>query len=727
MNVNLRPTPIISRPVTAIQEYALAVNANGYEPVPLKPGEKAPSKYGWVNDTATDETITRDFVAGSNIGIKNGVVKADGTHLLTIDIDINDHGLIGYGERRVGPGAMKRVGAKGVGIIVRASGNTKSHAIHSYWDGVKRPVIDVLGHGKQTVIPPSVHPKTKLPYNWVSKETMQNTPYSGLPIIDWSVIDDIKAYCKDRENPIALLDDMIWKGVGGGGDTHDICVRAVSSMVARGWDDDQIHKRIDQAKREACERAGEAYDWPERYKVCQEWIDSARIKEFGTTRKKQASKPSHGEIAEIVIEKHGAKIRWDRVSGSWYAFNGRYWEPNARDHVKRLIRQVLDLEQVYRAIIDGVEAILRTHNELWVDPDGWDPDRQLLNMPSGTIDLNTGQILPHDPDQRITMMTRVSPNFDYHDSRWVKEMKTWIGDDPREIEYVHRLFGLLLTGETRDHCVLMWVGRSGTGKSKMAEAMHYVLGEYAQVARDTAFVDVRYQPHSEEIARMRGKRMVQIHEVEGSLNLQRVKSFSSGDRATACFKGKDSFEFTPVAKLWFVSNEPPPTRSSGREMQRRLHVYEFLHIIAEKDMDLYLSEALMAEAEKILGWAIDGAVKYYADGLRRSPHVIESTRRYFSEADIMEQWMDDRCIVDPDAITPVATLWDDFSPWADDAGIRAKPDKGRFSSRLRAKGFDLVRKVLQTGKQPARCVKGVRLKTEEEMPVKGYVAPEDKF
>ena len=712
---------------TDVQAYALALLQNGYLPVRLEYGEKWPHERGWQNKVPTAITIKKDFSRRSNVGLLMGVVQPDGTFPVCIDIDIEDHGLIGYVERAIGNGCLKKIGHKGVSFIARGQGAIKSRDMHSYWEGKKRPAGDILAQGKQTVIPPSVHPDTKLPYRWISKETVENTPYSALPIIDEATIDEILYYCKDRENPIALLDDMIWKGVGGGGDTHDSCVRAVSSMVARGWNDDQIHKRIDRAKREACERAGEAYNWPERYKVCQEWIDSARIKEFGTARKKKAPRPSDGEIAVIVIEKHGAKIKWDRVSGSWYAFNGRYWEPNARDHVKQLIRQVLDLEQVYRAIIDGVEATLRTHSELWVNPDGWDADRQLLNMPSGTLDLKTRQIAPHDPGQRITMMTRVSPDFDYHDSRWVKEMKTWIGGDPEELEYIHRLFGLLLTGETRDHCVLMWVGRSGTGKSKMAEAIHYVLGDYAQVARDTAFVDVRYQPHSEEIARMRGKRMVQIHEVEGSLNLQRVKSFSSGDRVTACFKGKDSFEFTPVAKLWFLANEPPPTRSSGREMQRRLHVYEFLHIIAERDMDLYLSETLMAEAGKILGWAIDGAVKYYADGLRRSPHVVESSRRYFSDADIMEQWMEDRCLVEAEAITPVATLWDDFSPWADDAGIRAKPDKGRFSSRLKGKGFDLMRKALQPGKQPARCVKGLRLKTQEEMPIKGYIAPEDKF
>ena len=703
-------------------EIARQLLRNGYHPVWIRPGSKAPGRAGWADALPTEESIERDFKLPGNIGLVQGVVAPDRTFSLTIDIDLDDAPLIGYVEATIGNPCPKKRGKKGMSFILRAVGDISSGVLHDYRNG-KRPAGDILAKGKQTVIPPSTHPDTGAPYRWWSELTTFNTPYQELPLIDDSAIKEIKAYLKNVDNPIAKLNDMTWKGVGGGGDTHDSCVAAVGRMVADDWTDEQIHARIRRAKREACEKAGETYHWPAEAKTCQEWIDSAREKEFGT--QKRPPKLSHGQIAEIVIERFGDRIRRDRASGSWFVHNGKLWERDAPDHVKQLIRQVLPPEQIYRATVDGVEGILRTHKELWVDIDEWDSDPQQLNMPSGTMNLKTRQSSAHDPRNLNTMMTRVSPNFDYQNSRWVKELRTWFGESDQEIDYIHRFLGLCLTGETRDNCVAMWIGRSGTGKSKIAEIVHYILGDYAQVARDTAFIDVRYNPHIEEIARMRGKRMVQIHEAEGSLNLQRVKSVSSGDRLSASFKGKDSFEFTPVAKLWFISNEPPPTRSSGREMQRRLHVYEFTRIIEDKQMDLYLSEALKAEAEMILGWLIDGAVKYYRDGLTRSPHVIESTRRYFGDADIMEQWIEDECMVEVGAITPVAILWDNFSPWADEAGIRAKPDKGRFSSRLKAKGFELVRKVLATGKQPARCIQGLRLKTDDERPIRNIVFPGD--
>ena len=176
------------------------------------------------------------------------------------------------------------------------------------------------------------------------------------------------------------------------------------------------------------------------------------------------------------------------------------------------------------------------------------------------------------------------------------------------------------------------------------------------------------------------------------------------------------FQFKPVAKLWFIGNESPPTKSSGRELQRRFHVYEFLREISDKDMDVDLGAKLRAEAEYVLGWAIDGAKAYYSTGLFRSPHVIASTVRYFSDADILEQWKEECCVVDPAAVTAVAALYQSFSYWAEDAGVRFKPDKGRFSQRLKAKGYALERRVIEKGKSAVRVVVGLRLDTNDDSP-----------
>ena len=107
--------------------------------------------------------------------------------------------------------------------------------------------------------------------------------------------------------------------------------------------------------------------------------------------------------------------------------------------------------------------------------------------------------------------------------------------------------------------------------------------------------------------------------------------------------------------------------------------------------------------------------------------MIESTKRYFADADILEQWIEENCIVDKLAKAPVATLFDNFDPWADGCGIKGKPDKGRFSQRLKAKGYQLDRQTLFKGKPALRVVTGLRLRTDEELPLRGIVEEGDKF
>lgn len=420
-------------------------------------------------------------------------------------------------------------------------------------------------------------------------------------------------------------------------------------------------------------------------------------------------------------------IKRDKARRDWCTYNGKFWEEGATEEVKTLIRQSLPDDQVFKFTIDGVESVMRLYPEFSVANDAWDKDKHYLNCPDGTYDLKIGEMLPHDPAHFITKVTRVSPRFDYQDSLWLKAISTWFGGDLVEIEYIQTFFGLCLTGETKDECIAMWIGKSGAGKTKMTEIVDYIMGEYAQTATDTAFLEVRYHPHQEEVARMRGKRVVFINEVEGYLNLRRVKSIASGEATSASMKGKDTFQFNPEAKIWFIGNEAPPTKSSGRELQRRFHVYEFTRQIEESHMDRDLRHKLRSEAEYILGWMIHGAIKYYKNGLARSPHVIESSKRYFADADIIEQWTEENCIIEKSAVTAVVTLFENFDTWADDSGIKGKPDKGRFSQRLKAKGYQLERQTINKGKPAVRVISGLRLRTEEELPLRGVVMEGDKY
>lgn len=268
-----------------MQSVALRLLEQGYVPLRIDPDSKAARHQGWQVETPTEESVRRSFARTSNLGVRCGDMRRDNTCLMAIDIDLEEHELIRCVERAIGETVPVKKGKKGATYLLRFDRAHKTTKIKWVRDGKKTDAIDILCTGAQTVIPPSIHPDTKLPYRWIAGPHLEDVDYRSLPVFGPSLIDEIRGFCTNPEDPIYALNDMVWAGVGGGGNTHDTCVRAVSSMVARKWTDEDIHQRIQRAKREACETAGMPYNWPESQKVIQEWIDSSRDKKFDKTSK----------------------------------------------------------------------------------------------------------------------------------------------------------------------------------------------------------------------------------------------------------------------------------------------------------------------------------------------------------------------------------------------------------------------------------------------------------
>lgn len=268
-----------------IQEIAVGLLRRGYVPLRVDPDSKAARNTGWQIHTPTEETLIRDFARPSNLGIRLGDAHKDGTVLIAVDIDIEEPELIGCVERALGVKVPVKRGRKGYTYLFRLDREHKTHKLYWSRDDKKIAAIDVLCKNSQTVIPPSIHPDTGKPYTWVNSTPIWEVDYKDLPVFGPSIIDEIRGFCKNPDDPIYALNHMEWRGVGGGGNTHDTCLVAVSSMVARKWTDEDIHARVERAKREACEAVGASYDWPQSTKIIQGWIDSSRDKQFDKTSK----------------------------------------------------------------------------------------------------------------------------------------------------------------------------------------------------------------------------------------------------------------------------------------------------------------------------------------------------------------------------------------------------------------------------------------------------------
>jgi putative DNA primase/helicase len=141
--------------------------AKGLPVIPLREREKMPIIDGWQFYAERMPTIAEQdhwltAYPNSNIGIACGP-QSD---LVMIDIDTTDHAVIEMiltTLRASGESSWRRIGAKGMVLAYRqpAGGPLRTFQIKNA-DGSM--IVEGLAKGRQCVLPPSIHPKTKNPY-----------------------------------------------------------------------------------------------------------------------------------------------------------------------------------------------------------------------------------------------------------------------------------------------------------------------------------------------------------------------------------------------------------------------------------------------------------------------------------------------------------------------------------------------------------------------------------
>jgi hypothetical protein len=167
----------------------------GYFPIPVAPAnityvaKKSPVVFNvWENryvNLAEWSTMAAPVTPpqpGANIGVRcgNGIVA--------LDYDDNDAALIISETFPNTP--VNKEGQRGWTAFYRADFDVPSQ---NFYDANGKKVLEVLSGGKQTVIPPSVHPDTKQPYRWTNGRSLYDTPPTELPALPRDYIERVTA------------------------------------------------------------------------------------------------------------------------------------------------------------------------------------------------------------------------------------------------------------------------------------------------------------------------------------------------------------------------------------------------------------------------------------------------------------------------------------------------------------------------------------------------------
>ena len=414
--------------------------------------------------------------------------------------------------------------------------------------------------------------------------------------------------------------------------------------------------------------------------------------------------------AERLAQRHQDKIRHCGELNKWFVWDGRHWEEDVSGGVCRLaIETVRHMRQSAKdfsgnkqrksfesfAVKCESEARLRAmislaaaQVPLVVRRDELDARPWLFNAGNGIVDLKAGVLLPHDPANLLTKLTRI----DYDEAAaypvWEAFLRRVLGGREDLLHYVQKAVGYSLTGLTSEQCLFMLYGHGANGKSTFLSTLSALFDGYAgQLAMESLLMK-QNEGIPNDIAALCGSRFVVSSEGDEGRRLaeSKIKQMTGEDALPARFMRGEWFRFLPAFKLWMGTNHKPTIRGSDEAIWRRIRLIPFTETIGPAERDPYLKDKLKDELPGILRWAVEGCRLWQQEGLTAPDDVVAATGEYRQEMDIIGDYMKERFVQNPLCAVKVSESYKDYEQWC--AANSERPlSKRMFVQKLRDRGL----------------------------------------
>jgi len=389
----------------------------------------------------------------------------------------------------------------------------------------------------------------------------------------------------------------------------------------------------------------------------------------------------------------------------WLAWTGTVWRECPDETVIEVVRvwaQRLVAEQVANPYIGAVRearqlllgilskyrltAIVSLARGLCqVDAAAFDAQADLLNTPSGIVNLQTGEALAHDPLMRFTKITGVDyvpgaahPDWDLALTAVRPDVAAWL----------QVRFGQAITGHmTPDDKLLLLRGGGENGKSTVLNAVKSSLGSYG-VMVGTKVLLADPKAHTTEMTVLMGARFALAEELpdEGHLNVKRLKEVVGTPEMTARKIRENSVTWQATHSMFVSTNPLPKVTETDHGTWRRLCLVEFPYKYVspekatgaphERPGDPGLRDRVthgQRQREAVLAWLVEGARRWYEAG-RMPPEpasVTEDTDRWRRDSDIVLRFWSECLVPDRTRYITVTDLHAEFNSWAEGQGHRA--------------------------------------------------------
>lgn len=353
-----------------------------------------------------------------------------------------------------------------------------------------------------------------------------------------------------------------------------------------------------------------------------------------------------------------------------------------------------------------------------------DKDDFFLNCKNCVLDLSGDQpkALEHNADLLLSKICNASYNPVATCTLWEKTVNEIMQGDSSKIEYLQKMSGRFLTGDTSEEEFYIFFGATTrNGKSTITELLLYLLGDYATtISPESLAIKANKDSRtaSPDIAKLAGTRLVVASEPPRRMlfDSSLVKTLTGRDSISARFLHENEFQFKPKFKLILNSNYLPVINDKTVFSSNRVKVIPFERHFAEKEQNKHLKEQLQQEIDGILNWCIEGLYMYRKEGIEPPEAVRTATHEYGEDSDKTGKFISE-CLVRSEHNLAAKDVYEKYSQWCNDCGLGID---GRTSFYEELKTKNLLSKTgTVAGKTVKNVIKGYSFVDEIFHPVDG--------
>ena len=327
-------------------------------------------------------------------------------------------------------------------------------------------------------------------------------------------------------------------------------------------------------------------------------------------------------------------------------------------------------------------------------------DPYLINTESGVVDLRTGEIKPFSRDLMMSSNTkkRVSYETPKMFLKFLHDIFPYPNENDTEevIECLQRSFGYSLTGLTKEQIMYLLHGDGSNGKSTLINVLKDVLGDYYKTIKADSLMASKNGSNNELTYSMAGLTDTRVLVTQETNKGERfkessIKEITGADEIEARPIYGQPMNYTPKFKLWMMTNNLPYIAGEDYGIWRRFVMFVFKRKFKDSEKDKLLGDKLKSEYDRILGWFIQGAVKYLRDMDLKVPHVLEEELdKYKKSLDNIARFLESETHEMEGAIISKNELYRAYKIWAMNNNEKAKSEY-KFREYMTSNGHEMVK------------------------------------